>query len=112
MVSRRKCQNSEQGSVMKGISPHRRPQKATTCAHSLPILEGVSPLRVSFPGRVLSSDTSNPPPPAPKKSEHGKRKPGRAKQNPARNLLDRFSRDCKSQPCEGGFCITVRVIAS
>lgn len=34
---------------------------------------------------------ANPPPPAPKKSEQSKRKPGRAKQNPARNLLDRFS---------------------
>jgi transposase len=34
---------------------------------------------------------ANPPPPPPKKSEQGKRKPGRAKQNPARNLLDRFS---------------------
>lgn len=33
----------------------------------------------------------NPPPPVPTKSEHNKRKPGRAKQNPARNLLDRFS---------------------
>src|SRR5258708_16079280 len=34
---------------------------------------------------------ANPPPQAPSKSEHSKRKPGRAKQNPARNLLDRFS---------------------
>src|SRR5689334_9616304 len=34
---------------------------------------------------------ANPPPSPPKKSEEGKRKPGRAKQNPARNLLDRFS---------------------
>lgn len=34
---------------------------------------------------------ANPPPPAPTKSEHNKRKPGRAKQSPARNLLDRFS---------------------
>jgi transposase len=34
---------------------------------------------------------ANPPPPPPQKSEHGKRKPGRAKQNPARNLLDRLS---------------------
>ena len=33
----------------------------------------------------------NPPPPPPKKSEQGKRKPGRAKQSPARNLLDRLS---------------------
>lgn len=34
---------------------------------------------------------ANPPPPPPKKSESGKRKPGRAKQDPARNLLDRLS---------------------
>jgi transposase len=34
---------------------------------------------------------ANPPPPAPRKTEHSKRKPGRAKQNPARNLFDRFS---------------------
>jgi len=36
---------------------------------------------------------ANPPPAAPKKSEQGKRKPGRAKQNPARNLLDRLSQN-------------------
>jgi transposase len=34
---------------------------------------------------------ANPPPGAPRKSAQGKRLPGRAKQNPARNLLDRFS---------------------
>jgi transposase len=34
---------------------------------------------------------ANPPPPPPRKSEHSKRKPGKAKQGPARNLLDRFS---------------------
>jgi transposase len=34
---------------------------------------------------------ANPPPPSPKKSAQGKRKPGRAKQSPARNLLDRLS---------------------
>lgn len=33
----------------------------------------------------------NPPPPAPRKSENSKRTPGRAKQSPARNLLDRLS---------------------
>jgi hypothetical protein len=33
----------------------------------------------------------NPPPPPPQKSEHSKRKPGRATQRPARNVLDRFS---------------------
>jgi transposase len=34
---------------------------------------------------------ANPPPAAPRKSEQSKRKPGRAKQNAARNLLDRLS---------------------
>jgi transposase len=34
---------------------------------------------------------ANPPPPPPSKSEHSKRKPGKAKQGPARNLLNRFS---------------------
>src|SRR6266566_6647109 len=34
---------------------------------------------------------ANPPPPPPRKPEQGKRKPGRPKQNPARNLLDRLS---------------------
>jgi len=34
---------------------------------------------------------ANPPPGPPRKSEQGKRLPGRAKQSPARNLLDRFS---------------------
>lgn len=40
---------------------------------------------------LLEGYQANPPPPPPKKSEHNKRKPGRVKQNPARNLLDRFS---------------------
>jgi transposase len=34
---------------------------------------------------------ANPPPGPPKQSAQGKRLPGRAKQSPARNLLDRFS---------------------
>src|SRR5579859_690044 len=34
---------------------------------------------------------ANPPPPLPRKSEQAKRTPGRAKQSPARNLLDRLS---------------------
>jgi transposase len=40
---------------------------------------------------LIEGYQANPPPPAPQKSEHSQRKPGRAKQNPARNLLDRFS---------------------
>ncbi len=34
---------------------------------------------------------ANPPPGPPKKSAHSKRRPGKARQSPARNLLDRFS---------------------
>jgi transposase len=34
---------------------------------------------------------ANPPPPPPQKSAQGKRQPGKPKQSPARNLLDRFS---------------------
>jgi transposase len=34
---------------------------------------------------------ANPPPPPPQKSAQGTRKPGKPKQSPARNLLDRFS---------------------
>ena len=34
---------------------------------------------------------ANPPPPTPSKSEYSKRTPGRPKQSPARNLLDRLS---------------------
>ena len=34
---------------------------------------------------------ANPPPPPPQKSAQGKRKPGKPKQSPVRNLLDRFS---------------------
>ena len=40
---------------------------------------------------LLEGYRANPPPPAPTKAAHNKRKPGRVKQNPARNLLDRFS---------------------
>lgn len=40
---------------------------------------------------LLEGYQANPPPPAPTKSAHNKRKPGRVKQNPARNLLNRFS---------------------
>jgi transposase len=60
---------------------------------------GQSALEVSMLARLLRRYDEiltegyriNPPPPPPTKSEQGKRKPGRAKQNPARNLLDRFS---------------------
>jgi transposase len=40
---------------------------------------------------LLEGYQANPPPPPPTKSEQGKRKPGRAQQSPARNLLDRLS---------------------
>jgi Transposase and inactivated derivatives len=45
---------------------------------------------------LKEGDQANPPPPPSRKTEQSKRKPGRAKQNPARNLLDRFS-TCKWQ---------------
>ncbi|MFL5659746.1 MAG: hypothetical protein ACJ8BW_00160 [Ktedonobacteraceae bacterium] len=57
----RKCQNSGQGVVTEGIYPHVSHKKATQCSHfphSLLNLAVVSPLCVSFPCRVLSSDTS------------------------------------------------------
>ncbi len=46
---------------------------------------------------------ANPPPAAPKQSEHAKRAPGRPKQSPARNLLDRLSGG--SGPCCGSCSI-------
>jgi len=54
----------------------------------LPVLAGL--LR-RYDEILLEGYQANPPPPPPMKSEHNKRKPGRAKQNPARNLLDRLS---------------------
>ncbi len=48
---------------------------------------------------------ANPPSPPPKKSEQGKRKPGRAKQSPARNLLDRLVfREVDGPPLPARFC--------
>jgi hypothetical protein len=61
IISNRKCQNSGQGVVTEGMSPHVSHKKATQCSHfpySLLILAVVSPLCVSFLCRVLSSDTS------------------------------------------------------
>ena len=50
---------------------------------------------------------ANPPPPTPRKSEQGKRKPGRAKQSPARNLLDRLVfRKVGRAALPAGFCCT------
>jgi transposase len=40
---------------------------------------------------VAEGYLANPPPAVPRKSEQSKRKPGKAKQSPARNLLDRLS---------------------
>jgi transposase len=54
-------------------------------------LEVAAELLCRYEKILMEGYQANPPPPAPTKSEHGKRKPGRAKQSPARNLLDRFS---------------------
>ena len=59
-----------------------------SCAMDLLVLAGL--LRC-YEEILLEGYQANPPPPAPTKSAHNKRKPGRVKQNPARNLLDRFS---------------------
>lgn len=57
-------------------------------ALDLPVLAGL----MRRYDQILSEGyLANPPPAAPKKAGHYKRKPGRAKQSPARNLLDRFS---------------------
>jgi transposase len=57
--------------------------------HELDILVLARLLR-RYDELLAEGDLANPPPPPPKKSEQGKRKPGRAKQSPARNLLDRL----------------------
>lgn len=65
-------------------------QAKTLGRHDLDLLVLAKLLR-RYDETLKEGYQANPPPPAPKKSEHGKRKPGRAKQSPARNLLDRFS---------------------
>ena len=51
----------------------------------------LAPLLRRYDEILAEGYQANPPPPAPRKSEHSKRTPGRAKQSPARNLLDRLS---------------------
>src|SRR5258707_779373 len=58
--------------------------------HELDVLVLAGLLR-RYDSLLADGYQANPPPAAPKKSEQGKRKPGRAKQSPARNLLDRLS---------------------
>src|SRR5436190_15262103 len=58
--------------------------------HELDILVLARLLR-SYDKILAQGYLANPPPPAPSKSEHSKRTPGRPKQSPARNLLDRLS---------------------
>jgi transposase len=65
-------------------------QAKTLGQHELDLLVQAELLR-RYEKILMEGYQANPPPPAPQKSEHSKRKPGRAKQNPARNLLDRFS---------------------
>jgi transposase len=65
-------------------------QAKTQNQHELDLLMLADLLR-RYDEILIEGYRANPPPPAPKKTEHMKRKPGRAKQHPARNLLDRFS---------------------
>lgn len=51
----------------------------------------LSRLLRSYDELLAEGYRANPPPPPPQKSTQGKRKPGKPKQSPARNLLDRFS---------------------
>src|SRR5712691_2509053 len=57
--------------------------------HELDVLVLVGLLR-RYDSILAEGYQANPPPPPPQKSEQGKRTPGRAKQSPARNLLDRL----------------------
>jgi transposase len=58
--------------------------------HELEMLR-LSPLLCRYDELLTEGYQANPPPPLPRKSANAKRKPGRAKQSPARNLLDRLS---------------------
>ncbi len=58
--------------------------------HELEV-EVLVPLLCRYDELLTVGYLANPPPGAPKKSEQGKRTPGRPKQSPARNLLDRLS---------------------
>jgi transposase len=51
----------------------------------------LAPLLRRYDDLLTEGYLANPPPAAPRKSEQGKRTPGRPKQSPARNLLDRLS---------------------
>jgi hypothetical protein len=65
-------------------------QAKTLGRHELDVLVLATVLRC-YDETLQEGSQANPPPPAPKKSEHGKREPGRATQSPARNVLDRLS---------------------
>jgi transposase len=58
--------------------------------HELEVLVLAGLLR-RYDSLLAEGYLANPPPAAPSQSEPGKRSPGRAKQSPARNLLDRLS---------------------
>jgi transposase len=58
--------------------------------HELDVLVLVRLLR-RYDEILTEGSLANPPPRAPRKSEQSKRTPGRPKQSPARNLLDRLS---------------------
>ena len=58
--------------------------------HELEVLV-LAPLLRRYDSILAEGYQANPPPAAPRKSENSKRTPGRAKQSPTRNLLDRLS---------------------
>ena len=60
------------------------------CQRELEV-EVLAPLLHRYDELLTEGYLANPPPSAPRKSEQGKRTPGRPKQSPARNLLDRLS---------------------
>lgn len=60
------------------------------CQHELDVTV-LAPLLCRYHDLLTAGYLANPPPPTPRKTDQSKRTPGRPKQSPARNLLDRLS---------------------